>query len=355
MRVLLVSDCHSSQICGVTRKQNELVKQLRLKNHIPKLLSSDMFYTFSAPYFREVRLVIPNPLSYLEIVKCFNRFDPEIICIMTEGTLGLMAALHCNLKGIPYTTMRCTQLENYIPYFNRIIKTYLDCFHSLGEICITPSPTLSKTYNHKAIGILNGCNTKEFTINGEYHKDIVNLPSPKWLYVGRIGKEKNIDAFTQLSDVLGGSFIIVGSGPYLSNMIHRKNIYYLGWKHGDELARIYRSCDIFVFPSKTDTFGQVMVEAMASGLPVAAYPVIGPVDVVKNGVTGYLDQDLKVACHKASRCDPEICVAHAKTFSWGKMCERFLDCQVVCDHPKRDFIYLQIFILLIFAYCLSES
>ena len=114
--------------------------------------------------------------------------------------------------------------------------------------------------------------------------------------------------------------ILVGGGHHVANMKQGTNLYYLGWKHGEELSEIYRSCDVFVFPSKTDTFGQVMVEAMASGLPVAAYPVVGPIDVVKHGVTGYLDDNLQVACEKAyENKDSQKCVEYAKTFRWSDM------------------------------------
>ena len=342
MKVLLVSDCHSSQICGVTRKQQELVKQLRLKNHIPKLLSSDSFVTVPLPHFQQVRLAIPSPFSYYKVVKVFRKFKPDIICILTEGPLGLMAALHCNLHRLPYTTMRCTQYENYVQGIHTIISTYLDWFHSCSRVCITPSPTLAGQYKHpKALGILNGCNTTEFTPEGNLHKDIINLPSPRWLYVGRISKEKNVDVLVPLAEKLPGSMILVGSGPHIANMKQRTNIYYLGWKRGEELSEIYRSCDVFVFPSKTDTFGQVMVEAMASGLPVAAYPVVGPIDVVNHGVTGYLDEDLQTACEKAYETkDSQKCIDYAKTFRWSDMCDSFMECQVICENPPRDRVYL---------------
>lgn len=352
MKVLIVSDCANSQICGVTRKQNELIKQLQFKNHIPKLLSPDYFFTLPVPYFKQVRFVIPSPFSYRKIVKLFEKFKPEIVNIMTEGSLGLMVSIHCILKGIPYTTMRCTQFENYIPWLHNIISDYLYIFHSFSRACITPSPTLARQYKHpNAQGILNGCDTSEFTNKGKIHKEIEKIKGPKWLYVGRISPEKNIDAFVSLYDKLPGSFIIIGSGPSISNIKQSKNIYYLGWKHGKELSEIYRSCDVFVFPSKTDTFGQVMVEAMASGLPVAAYPVTGPIDVVKDGITGCLHVDLKYACESAYKFkNSENCIQHAKTFSWSEMCDKFLECQVVCNYPVREYVYSYIFLSLLTIY-----
>lgn len=351
MKVLLISDCSQSQVCGVTRKQNELVTQLRLKNHLPKLITSDNFWNKKAPYWNNVKLAIISPIAYWKLLCTIEKFNPHIINIMTEGPLGLMASIHCKLKGRPYTTMRCTRIELY--FTNTILKTmvnnYLDLFHSFSEACISPSPSLAKLNNHSnSIGILNGCNVNEFTNQGDLHYDLSELPSPKWLYVGRVEKEKNIQALLDISTQLEGSVIIVGDGEYASKITETKdkynNVYFMGWKKGKELVKVYRSCDVFVFPSKTDTFGQVMVEAMACGLPVAAYPVIGPKDVVIHKSTGYLDTNLYKACMEAYQLkDKETCINHAKTFSWSDMCDKFIECHSVRENlkPKRPHIYIQ--------------
>ncbi len=349
MRVLIISDCSQSQVCGVTRKQNELVKQLRLKNHIPLLLTSDDFWNKNAPYWNNVKLVVISPAAYWKLIITIEKFNPQMINIMTEGPLGLMAGFHCLLKGRPYSTMRCTRFELYFknPMFSKLVKKYIENFHSFSNVCISPSPSLAKLNNHpNSIGILNGCNITEFNRDGKKHPDLDNLSGPKWLYVGRVEKEKNIQDLLDISDRLKGSVIIVGDGSYVREVQENNHVYFMGWKKGEELVQIYRSCDVFVFPSKTDTFGQVMVEAMACGLPVAAYPVIGPLDVVKHGSTGYLDNDLYKACIMAHKTiDRDKCVEHAKQFSWSDMCDKFIECQVIHQGSSRPHIYIQLLIV----------
>ena len=342
MKVLLISDCHSAHICGVTRKQREVMIHLRLQNHIPMLIQSDLFWNMSPPYFKDVRVTIPSPVSYLRLVTMIESFNPDYIHIFTEGTLGLMSSIHCTLVGRAYTTMRTTQFENYVHnwFLHKCIQGYLESFHSFSKVCITPSPSLAKLYKHPScVSILNGCNTSDFKAEGTIDFSISSLPRPLWLYVGRVSVEKNIDEFINLTDKLPGTFIVVGDGPYLKHLPQKNNLYYLGWKTGKELSAIYRTCDVFVFPSKTDTFGQVMVEAMSSGLPVAAYPVIGPIDVVSDGVSGCLDEDLHKACLQAYEMkDSQKCITHASTFSWSTMCTQFLECQVL-SRPTRPYIY----------------
>ena len=342
MKILIISDCSDSLICGVTRKQNELMIHLR-KNHVPILITSDDFFGFDIPYWHNVRAVIPNPISYYRLSSMIEEFNPHRIHIMTEGTIGLMASIHCSLKGRPYTTMRCTRFELYFPRFSRLISAYLDNFHSFSEVCITPSPTLALMNPHKkSVGIVNGCNLQEFSDKGPYHYDIYQLPKPRWLYVGRITKEKNITGLLDIAPSLPGSVIIVGDGPL--KQPNYENIYFMGWLQGKELSAAYRSCDVLIFPSLTDTFGQVIVEAMSSGIPVASYPVIGPVDVIDHGKTGYLDHNLEIACKKtyeltkSEECK-QRCIKHASTFSWSTMTTKFLENQIYHTTCRRQNIY----------------
>lgn len=343
MKILLISDCSQELICGVTRKQNELIKNLR-KNHVAVLINSDDFFAaVDIPYWHNVRAVIPNPISYYRLTHMIEQYDPNIIHIMTEGTLGLMASIHCSLKGRPYTTMRCTRFELYFPRLSRLISAYLDTFHSFSEVCISPSPTLALMNPHKkSVGILNGCNLQEFTSEGPYHYDIYKLPKPRWLYVGRITEEKNIQSLLDIAPSLDGSVIIVGDGPL--KRPNYENIYFMGWLQGKELSATYRTCDVLVFPSKTDTFGQVIVEAMASGIPVAAYPVIGPIDVINHGKTGFLDNNLEIACKKTYELKSEQCkqrcIDHASTFSWETMTTKFLENQIYHTSSRRSNIYI---------------
>lgn len=355
-KMLLLSDCSKNHICGVTRKQNEIIKNINKFGYECKLISSDMFWPFKCPYWNNVELTMIEPLSYYIISGMIEKYNPENICIMTEGPIGLMAAFHCNIVGRKYSTMRCTRFEWYFNNYliRKIIESYINIFHYFSKCCITPSIELSKTINHpNCVGILNGCDVKSFSISGEKYKELEKYEKPLWLYVGRLTNEKNVLVLNDLNDKIDGTIITVGDGPE-KKKLNKSKIVNLGWVVGEKLYQIYRSCDFFIFPSKTDTFGQVMVEAMASGLPVAAYNVIGPNDVVIHNKTGYLSDNIEKSCHevlklkKNSENISENCINHSKSFSWDVMIQEFIHCQ-----PKsyRNY-HLQYFLLLLMFYLL---
>ena len=349
-KILLVSDCSESQICGVQRKQNELKKQIDKREMNCLLINSDYFYTFRAPYWRKVKLVLPTPFSYIKLKRLIDSFDPDNICFMTEGTLGIMGIIHCIMTGRKFITMRCTRFEEYFNYSicKLVIKKYIDIFHKYSECCISPSVKLAELNNHKkSVGILNGCDTKSFSSEGDKDTDILKYNKPLWLYVGRITGEKNIKEILKVSKLLDGTFIFVGDGP-LKKILIGDNIVTLGWKKGKELEKIYRSCDIFIFPSKTDTFGQVIVEAMASGLPVAAYDTYGPNEIIKNNETGVFSNNLLTSCLETLELlknkETKIkCVNHATSFSWDKMTSEFLKNGVKCRKEYNMYNYFFIF------------
>ena len=328
MKYLLISDCSKHHICGATTKQRYLIQELTHQNQEVLCLNPDLFWTIRFPNYFNFHLTPPTPYLYWQFSKKIQEFQPDYIHILTEGPLGCMGLLYCKIHGFPFTTMRCTRFETYFPTFSWFIQSYLNWFHNRGDVCITPSKKLSLIYPHKkTLCIPNGCDTTLFHPEGPHFPIPSIYQRPYWLYVGRVAHEKNIDSLVDLSTKLPGTLIIVGEGPY--QIPKSSTIYELGVRKGTELASIYRTCDVFVFPSKTDTFGQVMVEAMASGLPVAAYPVIGPLDVVKHGYTGYLNFDLEHACRKSlDCCQIKNCIHHANTFSWKRMCTQFRNCQI---------------------------
>ena len=257
----------------------------------------------------------------------------------------MMGALHCTLNGRKYTTMYCSRFDLYVAEVvgdipARLCASWLSWFHSWSSAVITPSPSMAENLRAQiphVTGILNGCDTTSFSPDGPKCPEMEDLAHPIWLYVGRVCKEKNVGALMSLAleSKLEGTVVIVGKGPDLddyekaySNAKTSTAVKFLGWRSGADLESVYRSADVFVFPSLTDTFGQVMVEAMASGLPVAAFPTTGPVDVVRNDVTGSLDSDLQQACRKALESkNNDACLAHARTFSWNEMSKKFLAVQ----------------------------
>lgn len=201
---------------------------------------------------------------------------------------------------------------------------------------------------------MNGCNTSAFSPNGPKLADMEGMKRPIWLYVGRVSHEKNVLALLELHDKIKGSIAIVGKGPFFQEAKERfesENVKFLGWRQGEELYSAYRSADAFAFTSRTDTFGQVNIEAMASGLPVAAFPVTGPIDLVVDGC-GAVDDDLLVAMKKAiATKDVQKCLEHARSFSWEEMTTKFLEpetrgyrilysvfgCTFTSQHDNHDF------------------
>lgn len=361
-KVLLVLDCHYKLISGVNRKHCEIKKKLKEMNIDCKTISPDNFWTFNIPYWNEFKMTFITPYSYYKIINEIESYDPNNISIMTEGTLGFMTSIHCFLTGRNYTTMRCTRIEDYFDniIIRKVIQGYFYLFHFFSECCITPSLELSKIYKHKnCVGIANGCNLSNFNIYGEKYDDINKYDKPLWLFVGRIVKEKNIDELIRLKNKIPGTIITCGDGPEM-HKLKKAGIVSLGWKDTEELSKIYRSCDIFIFPSVTDTFGQVMVEAMASGLPVAAYKTTGPNDVVLHNKTGYLSENLEKSCNnvlKMIQNDDKIkdyCVEHSKTFTWENMVKDFLHNQVdskrkyYCVYQLLTFMFLLLYIQLSF-------
>lgn len=331
--ILLVSD--SVHICGVTRKYNEIYKRL-INNYEVVKLDSSMFPSFSMPIWNEVKFCIPTITKYLYIKEIINKNNPDKIHILTEGPLGFLTMLYCINNNIEFTTMFCTRIDLYMEenihkYCGYIVRRYFKYFHKHSKCIITPSPSMVEivkniTKNNSVKCILNGCDLLKFNMCGDRNEEMNKLQRPIWLYVGRICKSKGIIDIFNIAHRLPGTFVIVGNGKNFLEYKHKySHIKFLGWKEGNELYNCYRSADYFVFPSKTDTFGQVMVEAMASGLPVAAYPVTGPKDVILNDITGCLNNNLHIACSDLMNIkDRRKCIEHSKKFTWDNMVNEFI-------------------------------
>lgn len=261
--------------------------------------------------------------------KIIQDFKPTAIHISTEGPLGIAARKFCVKHKVPFTTAYHTRFPEYVEartkiparYTNKIMKW----FHGPSQAIMTATPSLQDEL--RAHGFKNvvtwtrGIDTDLFYPREKMFQD---LPRPLFMYVGRVAVEKNIKAFLDLD--LPGSKMVVGSGPQLDQLEKEyPDTHFVGVKEGEELARHYASADVFVFPSLTDTFGLVILEALASGVPVAAYPVTGPLDVVGDAPVGKLDEDLKSACLQALKADPDTCRDYALKFSWESCAKLYLD------------------------------
>lgn len=325
MRVCIVTDAWKPQVNGVAVTYQNLGEQLELMGHEVRFIVPGEFTTVPCPSYPTIRLAL---FPRLKVAKKLREFKPQAIHIATEGPLGHAARSYCLRNGLPFTTSFHTQFPEYIrmraPIPVRLSYAYLRRFHGQAKHTLVPTESqknklVERGFSDIAI-VSRGVNTELFKPGS---KSFLGHVRPVFLYMGRVAVEKNIEAFLRLD--LAGSKVVVGDGPDLEKLKQQyPEVLFTGFKFGAELSRHVAAADVFVFPSLTDTFGIVLLEAMACGVPVAAYPVTGPIDVVMNGVTGILDEDLKKAALDALKLDPKACIDYAKKFSWQACAEAFL-------------------------------
>jgi glycosyltransferase involved in cell wall biosynthesis len=255
-------------------------------------------------------------------------FDPDAIHIVTEGPVGLSGRRYCVHNRLNFTTSFTTRFDEYIQLRFRIPSRWsfamLRWFHSAASNVLISSVPLREELESRGFArtVLwpRGVDAERFRMHG---KMFLSATRPVFMYVGRVAVEKSIEDFLKLE--LPGTKFVVGDGPELNRLrADYPDVQFVGAKTGMELARHYAAADVFVFPSRTDTFGVVMLEAMASGVPVAAYPVRGPIDIVQNGKTGFLDEDLQKAALQALELDPNRCREFALQFSWPNSAKYFI-------------------------------
>jgi glycosyltransferase involved in cell wall biosynthesis len=327
MRIALVTDAWFPQVNGVVRTWSHVRDECEAMGHEMLVIRPEQFRTFPLPRYPEIRLPWwPGP----KMRRMLDEFEPEVIHIPTEGTLGLAGRRYCLRRTLPFTTSYHTQYAQYVKKYLRVPERFtyglLRWFHGPAARTLVPTRSIRDELDAQRFRNLivwtRGVDTELFK---PYGKELFNgLPRPVFGYIGRVAVEKNLDAF--LSADLPGSKVVVGDGPAKASMKRRyPDVHFPGFKHGEELARHYAACDVFVFPSRTDTFGVVLLESMACGVPVAAYPVAGPRDVVRDGVTGVLNEDIAVAARAALELDPEACREYALEFSWRRCAQMFLD------------------------------
>ena len=324
MRILIATDAWRPQINGVVRTYERLDDELREMGVEPAFLTPSEFTTVPCPTYPEIRLAIPGYTYVIERLACAT---PDAVHNATEGPVGWMTRQWCLNRRIPFTTAFHTRFPEYLSQRFRIPLDWSYAaqrrFHNAGVGLMVASPSLATDLEARGFERLmswtRGVDTQNF------HPRDIRLfgDGPVFLYVGRVAVEKNLDAFLRLD--LPGRKVVVGSGPMLAVLAARyPDVLFTGKKDGEELAQCYASADVFVFPSLTDTFGIVLLEAMASGLPVAAFPVTGPIDNVIDGKTGVLDHDLRKACLLALELDRAHIRAHATTSDWGAAARMFL-------------------------------
>jgi len=338
VKIVVATDAWHPQVNGVVRSISTTVDRLRGMGHQVEVVEPSLFRTFPCPTYPEIRLALGCGRT---VGKLLAEFQPTCIHISTEGPIGWAARNWCVKNGAPFTTAFHTRFPDYVSIRTGVpaewIWKVMRLFHGPAERTFTATPTLAAELQAHRLPKTHhwprGVDLTEFHPDGPPHPAMVDLPRPILLNVGRVAVEKNVEAFLECP--VQGSKVVVGDGPALAALQARyRGALFLGAKHGAELASAYRAADVFVFPSRTDTFGLVNIEALACGVPVAAYPVAGPLDIIGDnergihgGATriGALDADLALAIERALRADRDAAVQEAVHYSWDRCTRLFLD------------------------------
>lgn len=326
-RIAIVTDAWMPQMNGVVRTLYTTRDILYAKGHDVLVVSPDQFSSFPCPTYPEIRLALAPPGK---VARLLREFAPDAIHIATEGPLGMTARRYCSRHGVPFTTAYHTQFPEYVARRTHLpadwFWRYIRWFHAPAQRVLVATESIRKELRAHGLDRLHhwsrGVDLSCFTPDAPPPAVYDDLPRPIQLYVGRVAVEKNIEAF--LSGAYPGSKVVVGDGPALADLKARyPDVRFLGRRTGRELAGCYAGADVFVFPSRTDTFGLVMIEALACGTPVAAYPVAGPLDIVTEEV-GALCDDLDRAIAAALFCESRACSNYGSEFSWEAATSQFL-------------------------------
>jgi glycosyltransferase involved in cell wall biosynthesis len=325
LRLLMVSDAWHPQVNGVVRTLATVAEELHAAGDIVEVIGPDRFRTMPMPSYPEIRLALrPGPV----LRRLVDGFAPDAVHIATEGPIGWAMRALCRQRGWPFTASFHTKFPEYLQARTglppRLAWAVLRRFHAAAAGTFAATPSLAAELRARGFERVRpwtrGVDLDLF--QPEPREGWDGLPRPVFLYAGRVAVEKNIEAFLALD--LPGSKVVVGDGPQRAELARRfPEVHFAGWRQGQALARAYAGADVFVFPSRTDTFGLVMLEAMACGTPVAAYPVTGPLDIVPGSGAGVLDQDLGRAARAALRLDRAAARAHAERYSWAACAAAF--------------------------------
>jgi glycosyltransferase involved in cell wall biosynthesis len=339
VKILIVSDAWHPQINGVVRTYEYMCEELAAMGHEVKVIGpGDLPFVVPMPGYSEIRLAM---FAGAPLRKAIEAFSPDLLHIATEGPLGYTARRYAIKHAMPFTSCYHTHFPDYaakrlakfIPFLEGTIRklgiAYVRHFHKPSACLFVATASLKSTLEQWGFTCPMKFMTRGFApiFHAGDKTCFHDLPRPIALYVGRVAIEKNLEAFLGMN--WSGSKVVIGKGPDLTHLQKEfPEAHFLGAQKGDALANFYRSADLFVFPSKTDTFGMVLVEALACGLPVAAYPVTGPIDIITQDYLGALDEDLEVACQKAlQQADKtQARIDHTRLhYNWRQAAEQFLD------------------------------
>ncbi len=326
-KVLLVTDAWAPQINGVVRVQNAHIRALEARGYEVIAIEPGQFHTIPTPMYPEIRLAL---FARRHIARIIKETRPDAIHLMTEGPLGWAARSVCMSAGIPFTTWYHTKFQLYVNVrlhgFLGPVYAWMRRFHSKATRVMVSTESLKKELESEGfrnvVVVPLGVDVEQFVRNPV--PPLPPLPKPVFVYFSRLAPEKSPEEFLKLE--LPGTKLVIGDGPdrmKLEKKYGNKNKF-VGYQHGQELVDWLSLADVFVFPSRTETFGLVVVEALACGIPVAAYDSMGPRDIITQGKDGYLSEDLREAALACLKLLPADCRAKALQYSWKHSTDEFL-------------------------------
>jgi glycosyltransferase involved in cell wall biosynthesis len=347
MRIALVSDAWAPQVNGVTRTLRATAAELKRRGHALETITPDQFATLPCPTYPDIRLAIGCGGA---VRRRLDAAGADAIHIATEGPLGWAARRWCLSRGVPFSTSFHTRFPDYLA-----MRTGLSAdlfwplvrrFHAPAAAIMAATDSLSDELAARGLPRTRrwsrGVDLTLFAPGTAPLPALAGLPRPLQLHVGRLAVEKNVAAF--LASTVPGTKVVVGDGPDRARLEQQfPETIFLGALHGAELAAAYAAADVLVFPSRTDTFGLVMIEALASGVPIAGFPVPGPLDIIGQAGRGpddraerrigAIDHDLSRAIGQALSADPAACAAEGRRYSWSRCTDQFID--ALCPLPER--------------------
>lgn len=325
MRIAIVTDAWHPQVNGVVRTLAKTISLLERWGHEVLCIHPGDFRTLPLPTYPDIPLAL---FPYARLKGMLDEFRPDAIHLSTEGPLGWAGRRYCLRRNHPFTTTYHTRFPEYVrlraPVPLGLSYAFVRAFHRRAAFTMVATDSMKAALEARGFKNLadwsRGVDIEHFR---PAEKPVMELPRPIALYLGRVAVEKNITAFLDLE--LKGSKVVIGDGPALAELKKKyPAVHFLGYRENGDLVRHLASADVMVFPSRTDTFGLVMLEAMACGVPVAAYPVEGPLDVIENGVNGWMDEELGIAVARALEVDRDRCRRFAEGYSWERCTKQFL-------------------------------
>lgn len=339
MRIAIATDAWTPQVNGVVRTLEMTVKMLRERGHDVHMITPDQFRTLPCPGYGEIRLAIA---PHFGVRKQLSQITPDIVHLSTEGPIGWSTRRWCMANDVPFTTAFHTRFPDYASVRTGLSPDFfwpvMRRFHAPARAVLAATPRLMDELAGRGIAHsrpwTRGIDTAIFRLGLESHPALADLPKPILLSVGRVAIEKNLEAF--LGAAVAGTKVVVGDGPAMAELKAKyPDAVFMGSLSGSELASAYAAADVFVFPSKTDTFGLVMIEALACGVPVAGYPVPGPLDIIgAKGCgpydelatpVGAVDASLSTAIARALACNSAAAGDYGSGFTWDNAADQFLD------------------------------